>query len=332
MITDETDPGPMAMRSGSVPPSLAEQNPAAPLSELAQEVVTPLMKLQQLVKLCATVLRESREMKAAEPDPELGEVGVGRRPGVISDSTATHYEIGVFGTGFRVNWEGMDESCKAFCEKIWAEVEPPALQYLWSDNASRKLGRVPVITEEEIEQHGRFHLPIITEGEIEPLGRFASIVRKCRTKEDIPLLFEKNRIIDNARASSLAWQCNKLESSDLDGIDFVAEHEDWSRVKGVPVNTGLLVVLFRCRDEGNSSIGNILEMSYQYCVLEQPTSSDPRDYIKHILQIVESAQLASEVLYFGSVARNSSNAPANALASALSNAVIVDPLCKTDEL
>jgi hypothetical protein len=32
------------------------------------------------------------------------------------------------------------------------------------------------------------------------------------------------------------------------------------------------------------------------------------------------------------VARNSSNAPANAPASALANAVIVDPLCKTDEL
>jgi hypothetical protein len=34
----------------------------------------------------------------------------------------------------------------------------------------------------------------------------------------------------------------------------------------------------------------------------------------------------------GDVARNSSNALANALASALANAVVVDPLCKTDEL
>ena len=33
-----------------------------------------------------------------------------------------------------------------------------------------------------------------------------------------------------------------------------------------------------------------------------------------------------------SVARNSSNALADAMASALANAVIVDPLCKTDEL
>jgi hypothetical protein len=32
------------------------------------------------------------------------------------------------------------------------------------------------------------------------------------------------------------------------------------------------------------------------------------------------------------VARNSSNALADAMASALANAVIVDPLCKTDEL
>ena len=71
----------------------------------------------------------------------------------------------------------------------------------------------------------------------------------------------------------------------------------------MPVNIGLLVVLFSCNNEEKSSIGNILEMSCRYRILDQPASLDPCDYLKHILEIVQCAQLANEVFYFGNISR-----------------------------
>lgn len=58
------------------------------------------------------------------------------------------------------------------------------------------------------------------------LAGFESLMRKCHTKEDIPLLFETNRGVDNVRASSLAWRCSKLESSDLELFELLLKGYD----------------------------------------------------------------------------------------------------------
>lgn len=226
----------------------------------------PIAKLQQLVELCAQILRESRGAKPDEPDIEKdGEAATPR------DNTQN-----LFYQGYTPSLPEIYESKRLAIEEIWNNVS------LWD------IQKVPLASPEELQSH-----PIFTLSTPEALHQLLSI----ETHESRHQLFsiEGHQFRFGPKWSEVEG-C--ILSSRLNS--YLNTSEGFRRQKILVV-----ACYCALEDEymqiGNIQIGRILEYCYKYGVLEQPLDKKSDDYVDHIYQLVECWSLLNRVSYISLV-------------------------------
>ncbi|KAE9367031.1 hypothetical protein N431DRAFT_82491 [Stipitochalara longipes BDJ] len=232
-------------------------NGSASDSSATEDLVTlPLATLQQLVRYCAQLVNESKELKTRIPDLERD--GISNNEQVPGDDPHVDTDTRKPPNFFNLNdmeLECISDDILNRTEEIWRQVVP------W------QLRNIPVLSDEMIEQE-------------EPM------LARCRTIDDIHLLFRSPHYELSQRSEVSA--CLQLRHN----IKIWERSEDriWPPVLLVPpltpLNYGLIVVFITGMRYERLCIGSILERYYQMRVLSQPDNFEPRNYLDHIWFVV----------------------------------------------